>query len=548
MNLDDYLTAAEQANYHNAEVRDRTLRLESRNKLTADDAAEAGAARWEQERTINEAATAWRLATDLGTNTPDELAAALARLERLELYRSIHATLFSDPATNQAHTALFEGDNGDWDSLLAATPWPAFHHTEPEPELWPIATTDQINAVLSGDYQPPVPSILQLDDAEGLLYPGKVHSLGGEPGGGKTWVALHAATQQLNTGHNVLLIDFEDRLDTAVRRLIALGTDPNQLRNHFRYVSPQVAIIGGGLPTNIINETANNTTLVIIDSMGEALAHSHLEQNDDGDVADWMTKVARRLADQGAAVLILDHVTKDAEHRGRYNIGSQRKLAAIDGAAYQLKTSVAATRDATGRATITCSKDRQGYYQHGTPICDVTFTPDGDLMGITMTSPRNITDTGETLLTGYMEKISRLLEDGLSLSGRAVVKSITGNDPHIRTALRQLIEGGWVSVEPGDRGAHVHHSIKPYREFDTPTASTASTASTTASNPTGRGTASTASTASTTASGRGGEELQNDRVHRVHDFRSGRGDGREIGVQQHTPNTTSASTDNWLDW
>lgn len=339
-------------------------------------------------------------------------------------------------------------------------------------DVWPVATVEQIDAILAGNYEPPTPEILWKTDGTALLYPGKVHSLGGEPGGGKTWVALLAAAQEITNGGIVVLLDYEDRLDTAVRRLINLGCDADHIRRNLRYVTPMAARSDGHLPANVL-ESVDGATLAIVDSMGEALAHGGLEQNDDGDVADWMSKVAKRLADGGAAVLILDHVVKDGEARNRYNIGSQRKLAAIDGAAYQLIVQTAATREAVGRATIRCSKDRQGYYQHGTIVADVTLTPDGDAMIITVEPPKNVTESGETLLTGYMEKISKFLESGDPMSGRAVIGSIDGKTDHKRTALRQLIEGGFVETESGDRGAVIHRSIRPYREFDELTAPTA---------------------------------------------------------------------------
>ncbi len=330
---------------------------------------------------------------------------------------------------------------------------------------WPVATAEEIAAVFSGDYQPPLPEVLRRSDGNCMLYRHRVNSLAGEPGGGKTWIALHAGAEVLAEGGRVLLIDYEDRLDTAVRRLAALGADQASIVDRFTYISPTFAIKGGSVPTNVL-ERSVGADLVIIDSMGEALAHSELDQNVDKEVRSWIDRTARRMADGGAAVLVLDHVTKDGEHRGRWAIGSQRKLAAIDGIAYMMNTLTAATKETEGHAVIKCSKDRLGNYQHGTTVADVRLTPSGDDgMVITLTPPAG--DGQEVMLTGYMEKISRFLESmGEGMSGRAICGSIEGKTDHLRTALRQLVENGNVVTESGPGGAVIHRLDVPFSEID----------------------------------------------------------------------------------
>lgn len=333
------------------------------------------------------------------------------------------------------------------------------------PEGWPIASADEIDAVLSGDYEPPRPEIITRSDGCALLYRGKVHSLAGEPGGGKTLFALHGAVEVLDAGGTVVVVDHEDRLDTAVRRLVALGAAPDAIRARFRYVSPTFAIVGGGVPTNVL-EASVGADLVIIDSMGEALAHDQLDQNKDDEVSAWMSKVARRLADGGAAVLLIDHVIKDSEHRGRWAIGSQRKLAAIDGASYTVTTRKALSRTESGHLLVKCSKDRLGNYQHDATVADVRLVPRGDDISVSVAPPTTAGPDGSELLTGYMERISRFLEEmGAPMSGRAIEASVSGKGVHIRTALRQLIELGHVEVEGAGR-AVIHRSVRPFREDD----------------------------------------------------------------------------------
>jgi hypothetical protein len=48
-------------------------------------------------------------------------------------------------------------------------------------------------------------------------------------------------------------------------------------------------------------------------------------------VASWLELLPRWAARLGAAVLVLDHVVKNVETRGRWATGSQHKLAGLDG-------------------------------------------------------------------------------------------------------------------------------------------------------------------------------------------------------------------------
>ncbi len=335
----------------------------------------------------------------------------------------------------------------------------------PSDEGWPIASSEDIDAILSGEWVPPTPSLLRRSDGAGLLYPGKVHSLAGEPGGGKTWVALMAAAQVLADGGSVLWLDWEDRLDTAVRRLMQLGVKPDALRGgRFAYVEPTFAVVGGGLPRNVA-DVSDGCALVVLDSMGEALAHSMLDQNSDGEVATWMARTARRLADGGAAVLILDHVVKDSEARGRWAIGSQRKLAAIDGAAYGLVTSQAFTRDAPGRAAVKCSKDRGGNYQAGATVAEIVMAPDGAGGVRVVVRPPDVDMSGTPLLTELMERVSRYLEQvgEMGASGRMIEGGVRGRGESVRTALRQLVDLGFAE-RVGEGRAASYVSLADYRD------------------------------------------------------------------------------------
>lgn len=353
----------------------------------------------------------------------------------------------------------------DLDAILpstAATP-PA---ATPEGDGWPIAGRADIEAVLSGSWEPPTPSILHRSDGQALIYPGKVHSLSGEPGAAKTWVALHAVAEVLAGGGRAALIDHEDRLDTAVRRLAGMGVAAEIIIERFAYVTPTFAVKGGGLPVNVIDAAAA-CDLVVIDSLGEALAHTGLNQNDDGEVANYLQRVARRCADGGAAVLLLDHVTKDSENRGRWSIGSQRKLAAIDGAAYTAQAIKALTMDSDGLVKVICAKDRGGNYRQGSTVAMITLTPNAAGVHIAIEATEGSEIGGRFRPTFYMEKVSRYLEGlAVGVSKRTIAGDVEGKATVIRAALDVLVEEGFVAAETrvGRGGGNLYRSIEKYRD------------------------------------------------------------------------------------
>ena len=61
-----------------------------------------------------------------------------------------------------------------------------------------------------------------------------------------------------------------------------------------------------------------------MDGITEAMSLHGLQLQDNNDVARFMVMLPRRFARTGAAALLIDHVTKDRETRGRYAIGAQQ--------------------------------------------------------------------------------------------------------------------------------------------------------------------------------------------------------------------------------
>lgn len=85
------------------------------------------------------------------------------------------------------------------------------------------------------------------------------------------------------------------------------------------------------------------------------------QSNDNDNVATWMRTIPRPLAEStGAAVVLIDHVTKSKEGRGRYPVGAQAKLSAITGAAYAVTVKDALIQGGQSEFILSVVKDRPG--------------------------------------------------------------------------------------------------------------------------------------------------------------------------------------------
>ena len=295
----------------------------------------------------------------------------------------------------------------------------------------------------------------------GLLYAGKVHSVFSEPEGCKGWLSLSAAREHLTRGEHVTLIDFEDSAETAVARLVALGVGDDTLRQRFHYVRPEEP--RGELGDLAIAPALDVSGLVILDGVTEALALHGIDMNSNVEVAGFMSGLPRKAAQAGAVVVLLDHVTKDRESRGRFAIGAQVKLSATD-VAYRLEVVEPFARGREGLVKVKVTKDRPGHvrrYAEGDRIADLRLRSDGEGVTVELVPPM---EAGAPLRpTGQMERVSKVVEQDPGLSKRAIRAAISGRHDVIDLALELLVSEGFVEQRPDGR-ANAHHSLKPFRE------------------------------------------------------------------------------------
>jgi hypothetical protein len=213
----------------------------------------------------------------------------------------------------------------------------------------------ELGPVLNGEQVEQAPSVLLRTGGLGLLYRGKVHIVAGEPEAAKGWLALCCCAERMALGEHVVYLDFEDVASTAVARLRLLGLSDEVIFGLFHYFSPEDPLVG-----DIREVVPSGVTLAVFDGVTEALTLHGLALVDNTDVAKFLTTMARPLARDGTAVLLLDHVGRDRETRGRGAIGAQHKLAGVD-VAYSMDIVTPFGRGLEGLSRLTVTKDRPGF-------------------------------------------------------------------------------------------------------------------------------------------------------------------------------------------
>lgn len=321
-----------------------------------------------------------------------------------------------------------------------------------------------LSDVLAGRYRPPQPTVGARGDGAGLFYPGRLHTIASESEGGKTWLALAAARHELDAGHAVAFLDFEDDEGGVVGRLLALGADRASIRDRFAYIRPEEAVTALGNRDDLAEVLDELTpTLVILDGITEAMTMHGLEIKDNGDAARFGKMLPRWIAERGPASVACDHVTKDREGRGRYAIGAVHKLNGLNGAAYLLENRSPFGIGLTGRSTVKIAKDRPGQLRrNGLPSSGgmhwygdlVLDSLDETSCQASIAAPTEHSDDFRP--TVLMERIAKALEQHGPLSGKKLEAAVTGKAVHLRQALTFLQLDGYVS------DSTPHELLKPY--------------------------------------------------------------------------------------
>ena len=335
-----------------------------------------------------------------------------------------------------------------------------------------------LSGVLDGSIQPPEPTMLEVAGAPPLLYPAATNLIFGESGTGKTWVALAAVAERLHAGECVVYKDLEDTPAGLVHRLRLMGVPDDVLRTGLIYLRPEAAWgpVAQTAMARLIE--ARGVTLVVIDSVGEAMATAGVKGNDDDDVARWFTACPRYIARRGPAVVLIDHLPKDDSGSPLNPIGSQRKKAAIDGAMYRIDAKKAPSKSADGVLLATTAKDRHGTRHKGQKAAEVHLVHQGDgSLQVTVRTPTEAKDAeGNFRPTVLMERVSEYVEANPGQSTRRILADVKGNNKAIGEALGQLFVEGYVRQEQAGSTGWRYFHVRPFRQSDDAPVPSAATA------------------------------------------------------------------------
>ena len=404
--------------------------------------------------------------------------------------RAGQAEPLDPPTSSDDHSSLADLVAGPINvQPLQTTPTPPQVNVDPTTGEITPATIERttwwphdITRMVAGDIpDEPAPAYLARSDGHRLFYAGKINGLIGESESGKTWVALMAVTQALAIGEPVLYLDFEDTAAAIISRLQLLGATPAHLAT-FSYISPDEHF--GVMQHRDLSEhvAATQPRLVILDGYNAAMTMLGLNLIDNTDIYKFALTLLRPLKKTGAAVVTIDHVTKNKEGRGAFAIGGQAKRSDVDGCALLVEVIQPFGKGMAGKLRLTVSKDRPGQVRAvSTGAKNAGMAHIDSTSGIStrgwIESPdlRPAIERGPFRPTGLMEKVTRYLQTCAEpASGKNVETSVGSKAEHVRAAVAALVTEGYVKIENGPRNALLHSLIKPYIEANDPTSSTSS--------------------------------------------------------------------------
>lgn len=354
-----------------------------------------------------------------------------------------------------------------------------------------------LTTYLDGTYTPPVPTVFTRGDGKSLFYRGLTHSCHGESESGKSLMLQIEAAKLLSAGEFVLFIDFESDPGSVVGRLREFGATIEDIRERFDYRQPEVRPRNARELAEWDDMMAGSYSLAVIDGVTVALGVFGYSTNDNDEVTKWAKEMPERIAKEtGAAVVLVDHVSKSADTRGRFQIGAQAKTSTLTGASYVVEPTKPLGRGLSGEVHLRVAKDRAGAVRPVSgpmrasdrtqlaavvtvdstgPSPVVTIAPPDKLASET---PGGVEETGPFRPTTLMERASKVLEDSdKSLSKTALAQATGGKTETTKYAVQVLADEGYIA---GDDSTYTKYTVvTPYREDSDPVLNPSGTEGTT---------------------------------------------------------------------
>jgi hypothetical protein len=283
----------------------------------------------------------------------------------------------------------------------------------------------------------------------GIVYPaGTRHLFSGEPESCKTIAAFALGLEEIRAGGRVLHLDFEMFAHRTRERLREMGATDQEL-TAWVHVEPDAP----PTPEDIAALLALTPTLAIVDAAAGAYAALGLDDNKRADVENYARLLVDPLARAHVSSITLDHVTKSRENRGRFAIGSERKVGGCD-----VHLSFAAIkpfhRGGDGLVLNTVAKDRFGYLPRPN-ACDLELHSHPDTHEITWEFKAAAAETaGSWRPTILMDRVTdHLRQQTEPVSRKAITDAVPGNRQYLLQAIDFLILEGTANERKGSRGA-----------------------------------------------------------------------------------------------
>jgi hypothetical protein len=264
-----------------------------------------------------------------------------------------------------------------------------------------------------------------IEGARPLFPPRALSMIFGADNTGKSLMMMAIAAQEMRLGHNVLWIDYEDPEDNTplIERFLMIGVPVSQARKHLTVFAQKTALRPAHTDQWFTLIREQQITLVVIDSYGELIGRSGLDENRDADIGNINAACLKRLASQGAAVVIIDHTTKVGSLE--WSAGSKRKRASINGAAFALSVETDGenhqfTAQESGHTNIFCMKSRLGTYKRG------------ELVGVMEVIPGRYIDPDDEIMIVEepinIRLVSPALHEGESIDNMVLPPTVDSDD------------------------------------------------------------------------------------------------------------------------
>ena len=311
-------------------------------------------------------------------------------------------------------------------------------------------TLDALAAVFDDEVDlTPVPAVLEREDGALVLPSGKLNWIYGLPGTGKSFLCEIDLIMAVMRGGRALYLDYEDSAKTFHQRAAMLGFNLKDYADCFKYIH-------GGLSDYPMAQTEAMAWLleapnpgmnqVIIDA-----AESSGCPSDGAPINDWLEKVVLpwRSPSVNSGVLVNDHIPKTKDNRPDGPIGSQRKMAAVDGISI-LVGGYCWSKTKSGRITLINDKDRTGQFGKKDPVATIigTWEGEGESRGFSYRITESTKEDSANANIGG-ELLTAVAEAGpLGMVGKNnLAKCVGGNRNIVFQTIDALVEGGMLATK-----------------------------------------------------------------------------------------------------